>query len=159
MAISFGLTAWQMHSINCTFDTSTGPNLLREEPVEPDWLLSIRLCDSPWLKRTTIQTVGVIVTIVLYVRVRDSRKCVMFEIIRNVAVPVLLGPLFIDKFIKGIFTSERRIVPSSSPSAPNLTTRDENRQDRWTTRRHHTHHNSWARPYPKIDKSFLYCNT
>lgn len=51
----------------------------------------------------------------LYIRIGEGSERVMFAIVKSLAVAVLLGTSFIERFIKGIFHSERRIVPSNFP--------------------------------------------
>lgn len=47
VAISFGLTASHMRSINCFFATFAGSGVLQENLVKHDWLPLICVCDSP----------------------------------------------------------------------------------------------------------------
>lgn len=98
-----------MRPINCVFDTGTGPNFLREDFVEPDWLRSIHPYDSPRLKGETNQ-----------VRIGESCIHVMFGIVQNLADPVFLGPLFMDRFLKGAFPGQKETVPFNSPPVPML---------------------------------------
>lgn len=119
--MSFGLTELCMHPTNCALDAVTGPSLLLEELFEPEWLLSIRVCQSPRLKSGTNLWFKVTGAIMLHVRMGESRIRVMFEIFRNLAVPVFLGILLIDNSIKIIFSIKRKIVLFNSPPVPILT--------------------------------------
>lgn len=51
----------------------------------------------------------------------DSRKRVLFGTVRNPGVPVFPGMSRINKFGRGIFPAERRIVPFNSPPVPSFT--------------------------------------
>lgn len=99
-----------MRAIYFVLDNTIGPNLLWDQLVETDWRPSIRLCDSQRLKRGTSQVVQVTGTIVLHVQTGESCICFMFKIFRNLAVSVLPGMLFINRFIEGIVPSEKEIV-------------------------------------------------
>lgn len=46
----------------------------------------------------------------LHIRIEQSRITVMFEIVRSLAVPVLLNTSFLDRFIEVIFLNKRKIV-------------------------------------------------
>lgn len=47
----------------------------------------------------------------------------MFEIVRNLAAPVI-GMSFIDRYIRGTFPNGRKIVSLNSPTVPVLTVRE-----------------------------------
>lgn len=44
----------------------------------------------------------------------------VFDVVHNLAVPVLLGTLYIDKSVKGIFPPERNIATYNSKPVPVL---------------------------------------
>lgn len=97
-----------IHSINCVLVTGAGPSLLREDLVESSWIPTTLVCHSPRLKRTTNKMVESVVTIASDAQMRESRIPVMFALIRKLAVPVFLGALFINKFIKSILPTEKK---------------------------------------------------
>lgn len=49
-----------------------------------------------------------------HVHMGESNARVVFGIAKNVTVPDLLGTLFFDKFVKGIFPDKRKIVSYNS---------------------------------------------
>lgn len=57
---------------------------------------------------------SILKTNILYVRMGNSKITVLFAVVRNLAVSLLLGTLFVDKFVKGIFSLEEKIVLYSS---------------------------------------------
>lgn len=57
----------------------------------------------------------------LHVRAGESSIRILFGINRNVPDPVPLGTLLIGKFIKDIFSSERKIVQLNSSAVPIFT--------------------------------------
>lgn len=74
---------------------------------------------------------------------RDSRVRVAFRIVSNLPVPVLLRTSFIDRFAKGIFPLQGKLVPCSSKPALILAindpseeheTKDDKAQDLMTTK-------------------------
>lgn len=63
----------------------------------------------------TSEKVVFILTIALHVRIGDIWIGVAFEIVRNLAVSILLGTLLIDELIEGLFPTERDILTINSP--------------------------------------------
>lgn len=119
-AISIGLTATHMRTINCVIYTGTRSNLLRKDLVKPDCLPMMRLSDNHRLKCATSQNVEVIGTIVLYVRTGDSRVRMMFGIVRDMAVSALFGTSAVDKCSKDVIPTDWNIVRFNSPPVPIL---------------------------------------
>lgn len=70
--ISFGLTTSHIRSTNCISVTGSGPNILREDLIEPDWRPSICVCNGPRLKSAINQTVKVVGPTVLHLRIEKS---------------------------------------------------------------------------------------
>lgn len=54
-------------------------------------------------------------TITLHPRIADSPTRVAFGVVDELAVPVLLGTAFIDRFVNSIQPTERKIIPSHTP--------------------------------------------
>lgn len=50
----------------------------------------------------------------------DPRERVVFGIVGNLSVPFLLDNLFLDRFVKGTFAPERKIVPYNSKAVSTL---------------------------------------
>lgn len=103
-----------MWPVNYVLDTAVRPNLILEELFESDEITYIRACDNPRLRSVTNEKVEIVGTIVLYVRIGESLVRVMFGIVRNLAVPALLGTSLIDKFNKGIIPTKPNIILFSS---------------------------------------------
>lgn len=72
------------------------------------------------LKKPANLKVGVVRTITLYVRIGESKLKVVFRVVRNVSVPVLFEISFIDRFVKGSFPPEPKLVPYNSNPVPIL---------------------------------------
>lgn len=114
VSISVSLMDNKMHPVNSTFDTAAGPKLVREGLLEAEWLKAVQANNRPPLRNVINQKISVVETIHLLVRMGDSRVRVRLGVVRNLAVPVLLETSFIDMFVKGIFSPERRVVPYNS---------------------------------------------
>lgn len=50
----------------------------------------------------------------LFVQLRNLHVSVFFGVVDNLTVPPMVRTLFIDRYVKGIFPIERRIVPIQS---------------------------------------------
>lgn len=72
-------------------------------------------CDAPRLCSATNQRVEIVGILSFYVRMDEARVRVELGELRNLAVPILLGTSFVDKFVKGVFPSKRKIVTYNSP--------------------------------------------
>lgn len=109
-----------MHSVNCVSDARSGPSLQREEVAKSDWISSISVSENPRLRSGTNQNVDVVRTILLHVRMEETCVLVLLGIVKNLAVPALLGTHFIDEFVEVINPAERNIVTYSSQAMPIL---------------------------------------
>lgn len=56
----------------------------------------------------------------ILVRISEAQVRAIFGIVRRLAVPVLLGTSYIDKYARDIFPDKRKILPSSSKPVPIL---------------------------------------
>lgn len=110
VAIAIELNSLRMCPVNGVFETSAGPNLLHADMVKLDWKSPIRVIDKRRLSSAINQKVEDVDTII-HINMGEARVRVTFGIIKNLAVPVLLRTSFIAKFVKGIFPTERKIVP------------------------------------------------
>lgn len=107
-----------MHPVHSTFDTVAGSSPIREVVLKTDRLRSIQTDIRPWKRNEINLKVSVFGTITLQVTIGDSRVRVVFDVVRNIAVPFLLGTSFIDKFVRGMFPAKQRVVSYHSKSLP-----------------------------------------
>lgn len=77
---------------------------------QTEWLDAILAIGEPFLQGLTNQRFIIVGTFLLLVRIEDACVRVVFGEVRNLAVPVLLGAPFINKFVKGNFPPEHKIV-------------------------------------------------
>lgn len=71
-------------------------------------------------KCATSQRLEVFGAIELHIRIKDSRLRVVLGIVKNLAVPDLLGTYFIHNCIKTIFSTHWKIGPCNLPAVPIL---------------------------------------
>lgn len=104
VSISVGRMTNKVHTVNSVFDTN-----LRRIPKDR---MAQRYTgkQATSFKNAINQKVSAVGTITLQVRMGDSRVGVVFVVVHNLAIPVLLGTSFIDRFVRGIFSPERKIV-------------------------------------------------
>ena len=104
-------------------DTGAGPNLVDQRTLPPHWLKHVQPFNSDIAKNlvgaeeSPLNIRGVFP---LYVRMGKLRCRVWCGVVPKLAVPVLLGTSFIDKFIKTIDVENRRIMPRGSHAVPIL---------------------------------------
>lgn len=110
-SISVGLMANKMRTFNNVFDVSSEQNVIREVLVEAEWFSAIQERNRSALKNTTNPKVSVVRMMTLHIRIKEYSVRVVFGVIRHLTVPVLLGTSFIDRFVMGIFSTDRKIVP------------------------------------------------
>lgn len=66
------------------------------------------------IKSAANTPVNVIGKIMLFLQLGDLHLRVNFSVADNLAVPLRITMSFIDRFVKGIFLMERRIIPIQS---------------------------------------------
>lgn len=99
-----------MCPLNSVCGTGAGPNLLREDKVIPDWMSPFRVCKKLRLRSSTNEKVEVVVTLMLYIGMEETRIRVVFGLIKNLGVPVILDTSSINKLVKVIFPAGRKRV-------------------------------------------------
>lgn len=70
---------------------------------------------SPPVRATNLEVLSVEGIVPAFLRMGDLRVCPLFRVLDNLAIEVLLRSLFIDRCIRGVFPSDRKIVPWHSP--------------------------------------------
>lgn len=95
-------------------DTGAGPNLVDSQLLPLSWSSKVKPVADPGLTAAGKQTITVEGVILLHVQLGDLRVRVWFGVVKNLAVSVLLGTSFIDRFVTGIFPPERKVVPQNS---------------------------------------------
>lgn len=98
----------------CVFDTGAGSN-----PIPPSFLIvkgsdCIRSIHDMSLKSELKNPVHLLGKIIFSGELGDLHVPVYFGVVDNIAVLLLAGTSFLDWFVKGMFSIERRIVPNQS---------------------------------------------
>lgn len=100
-----------MSPVVCLLDTGADLNLVNASMIPPQWAARIKRQNLPRLRTATKEPLALDGTIILHLRLGDLRVRVCFGVVPNLVVDFLLGTSFSDRFIRGIFPSERKIVP------------------------------------------------
>ena len=114
VVVRVGTSETDAKEVTAILDTGAGPNLASKELLERSWLPRIRPTTDPGLTAATRQRIHVDGKILLTVRLGDLTARVYFGIVERLAVPLLLGTSFIDRFIDGVFPRTRQVVPIHS---------------------------------------------
>lgn len=107
-----------MRLIVCVFDTVTNPNLKRADFLEASWLDSIHQLNMPEMCSAFDTKLFLSGTITLHLMICESRTLVTFGVVDKLALPVLLGMTFIDRYIRSVYPAEKRTVSYHYPSVP-----------------------------------------
>lgn len=119
--ISVGVTSQSMMTVASLFDTGAGPNLVNKSFIPRNWHRYVEPIEQPQLRTATREHVNVEGVIPMFVRIGDLRVRAWFGVVENLAVDILVGTSFIDRCIRGIFPTERKIVPWHSRPVSILT--------------------------------------
>lgn len=103
-----------MWTINIVLYVGAGLHLIDSSYITPAWEKLISPVRDPGLTAADRQEISILEVILLHVRIRDLRIKSWFGIVENLSVSVLLERNFLDRFIKDIFPSERKVVPYHS---------------------------------------------
>lgn len=96
-----------MHTKTCLLYTGTVVNLINFSMLHPSWRDRIKHDDMPKLRKSTKQPMQLDRLISLHFRIGDFSTRMAFGIAKH----ILLGTLFIDRFIQGIFPVIVKVVP------------------------------------------------
>lgn len=110
-----------MKPVTSVLYTGAGPNLADSRIILSHWKEKNKARCGPSRSTTGIQSIAVIGVILLHVRIKYLKVRAWIGIVDNLSVSLLLGTYFIDHFLKGIFPSDRKIVPYHSKPVPILT--------------------------------------
>lgn len=112
------VTIWEranlMKPMSAITDTGAGANLTSRRAFHTFWYTRLIPVRNPGLTAVANQSVEVQGVILLHVRIGDLRFRIWFRVVQSLAVPLLLGTFFIDRFVLTIFTPERQLVPEQS---------------------------------------------
>lgn len=109
--------------IKFLLDTGAGLNLKNANCIRQGWVSQIKRTSLSRLRTATRELVYPDGIIQLHSYLGDQRARVWFYIVPNLVVDLLLGTPIIDRFIRGIFPADRKIVcwhsqPVAIPETP-----------------------------------------
>lgn len=91
VALSVGLMANKMHTVNYVFEKGAGPSPLRKDIREAERTRAIQVNNRAALKNTINEKVRAVRTIMLYFSFGDSKVRLVSSGVCNLALPILLG--------------------------------------------------------------------
>lgn len=100
-----------MHSINSMFDTVAELGFMQKDIFKEGCLKARKANNWPALRNKNDQNVSIFETVKLQVGIGCALVKVVISALTESAVDVLLRISFIDRFVKGDFHPERKIVP------------------------------------------------
>lgn len=100
-----------MYTAHCLLDTGAGINIIRSSLVPTSWFKRIKRDKLPTLQTATKQPLSMDGFILLNLRLGDLNTRIWFGVAPHLALDIFLGTAFIDRFIRSIFPSERKVVP------------------------------------------------
>lgn len=109
--ISVGFTSNSLLTVQSLFDTGARPNIISEYSSPPTWRESAKFIELPELRTANQKVINNEGVVPLSVSTGLLGALAGIEISKSVAVDTLLGTSFIDPCIRGLFKSERKIVP------------------------------------------------
>lgn len=92
-------------------DTGAGPNHISKRTLPTEWHDRMKFVDDSAPMAATKQAVKVEGAMLLHVSIGDLSVRVCFGVVTTLAVQLLFGTSFFDRFVKAIFPKERQIVP------------------------------------------------
>ena len=114
----------RMYSQAAVLDTGCGPCLIHRSTLRPEWLAHERPPPPTKYTGATGTPVRISGLMDLDVQIGDLRKSVTFAVVDDLAVPLIIGTAYQDKFIESIRCTARRLKPINSRSIAILDTFD-----------------------------------
>lgn len=110
ICVSVGIMSNALLNAASILDTSADPNSVNKEFLSRGWKESIKLIKSPPLQTAGREVNNVEGIFHLIVSIGGSCARAWFGTVGNLAVDLLLGMLFFEECIHGIFQTERELV-------------------------------------------------
>lgn len=110
------MIATVMQNAHCLLDRRAGVNFIRSSMIPTNRGYHIKQDGIPTLCTTTKQPMLLYKLILLNLDTGNLSTCVWFGIAAQLAVDILLCTAFNDRFIRGFFSSEQKVVAWNSGS-------------------------------------------
>lgn len=118
--VTIELVPTRMSLINCVLITGAGLNLVREDVLNIEWLEAAKSENGLQFGGQPNPTLDIAGPVTIHLRIERPQVNVVFGVVCQLAVLVLLGTSFINKFIRGIFPEERKVMLQNSNPVPIL---------------------------------------
>ena len=122
LRMSWGINSKSLLPQTVILDTGAGPNLVDYGRLPEKWKKKIKKVKRVSMTSASKDKMNLVGVIPIVIRLGDLKVRVWFGVIEELAVPVLLGTSFADRFIQGIFPQERKVVPNDSGPVAILST-------------------------------------
>ena len=109
--VLLGCNRQVMHTANAVLDTGAGPNLVRESSLPKDWRKHARQAlELPRIHDANNRQLRVEGVVNLHLDIGGQSLRTHFLVCRDLAVPVILGCSFIQRFVQAILPQENKVV-------------------------------------------------
>ena len=100
-----------MHAVDAVLDTGAGPNLVHEAMLPKDWRRYTQTgLDFPCIRDANNRSIRVEGAITLHLDIGGQTLRTHFLVCRELAVPVILGCSFIQRFVQAILPQDNKVV-------------------------------------------------
>lgn len=114
VCLTIGIQPSVMRPVIGILDTGAGPNLVAKDFLPSEWQQRIKPIRDPGLVAATKEAMVLQEMILLCVRLGDLEVRAWFGVVDRLAVRLLLGTSFIDRFVKAIFPQDKCLLPMQS---------------------------------------------
>lgn len=115
-----GVNTQQFGPQTCLLNTGAGLNLISKASQKRQIFTNIKKQKFSRLRTATKEPISLRGKILLFISMNELSVRVLFGIVENLAIEVLLRTSFIDRYIRGNFPSERKVVPWNYSPVPIL---------------------------------------
>lgn len=105
-----GVITQQLFLSSCLLDMGREYKLIHREFSKKNWIINIKTQQLPSLQNATKKPISLDGTMLLFMQIDNLSVRVWFGVDKNLAFDVLHETSFEDRFIHGIFRSERMVV-------------------------------------------------
>ena len=116
--VTVGRTSEIMFPVKAVLDTGAGPNIISLRRLPAAWQSLIKPVKDPGLVTASRQSLPVHGTILLTLRIGQLQMRVAFLVVSRLAADMILGTTFIDRHVRAILPSARKIALKGAPSVP-----------------------------------------
>lgn len=120
LIVAIGLVPTEMCLTNLILNPGTGQNLIGKDVLNTKRLEAVKTENKPQLKCVKNDIMAIVCTVSLCMKISKALFRVVFGTRLSLAVSVLLGTSFTDKFVHGLFPENRKWF-HTNPNFSNFT--------------------------------------